>query len=282
MFFIYLEKYLPKFNPNSSKLSYFVECSIVIIGLAFALMVFINCILILKHPASPNLIGSVLINQSYPSLIIYLVCYIQPCYLILLMHLHLCTIACAMFLYGVLIVPFIILEFRVGRNPSSYYACHDLRKPPLLWISWRTVQILQLKINDLLCPLLVPTQFLFGKMVVLITFMLFKYGSSLPPSKRIIWILWATMGCIFWSLILLMGGYIHLYGKKILNSWKYHKWNNLTKVQKKCMSKFRKSCYPWSVSHGKTYVIKRLTVLKFIRGTIAGIFRALLTLGLKH
>lgn len=277
-----LEIYIPRYNPNKSKLSYFLECSVLLLGFAFVIMLLVNWTLVIKNPESPNLMGSVIIGRGYPSWIAFFVCYIHPCYMILIMHLNLLTLACLMLFYGVLIVPFIILEFRVGRNPSSYYACHELRKPPLLWNAWRIVQIVQLKINDLLCPLLVPTQFFIGKMVVLIMYMLIKYGSTLPSHIRIMWILWATIGAIFWSLILLMGGYIHLYGSKILDSWKYHKWSNLTKFEKKAMSKFRKSCCPLSIAHGKTYVIKRLTVLKFIRGIIAGIFRALLTIGLKH
>ncbi len=239
-----------------------------------------NWFIAIAFPDTPTFIGSV-IPDNFPIPIIIFVRYVFPSYMILVMHLNLCTISCVIFLYGVIIVPFIVLEFRIGRNPFKYFACCELRKPPLLWSAWRTVEILQLKINDLLGVILIPCQFLFGKLVVLITFMIIKLGHELSTSEIIMFSLWAVGSGLTWSLILLMGGYIHMFGRKILESWKYHKWIGLTKVEKKQMKKFRKSCCPLSISYGKAYVIKRLTVLKFIRGIIAGIFRALLTIGLK-
>lgn len=227
----------------------------------------------------PNFFGNVILDTDLPVIIRFSVSYILNFYLIFIMYLNLCTATCLIFIYGVLIVPFVLLEFRVDRNPSKYFACHELRMPPMLCNAWRTVQTLQQTFNDLIGIILVPTQFFCGKLVVVVAFLIIKQGNELPMSKRVMWTTWAICLGLFWSLVLLMGGYIHMYGRKILVSWKYHKWIGLTKVERKMMSKFRKSCYPLSISYGKTYIIKRLSVLKFIRGITAGIFRALLTIG---
>ncbi len=275
------EIYMPNYNPNTNKFSYFLECCLLFICIVFSFLIIMSWVIVYKFPQIPQFIGSIIIDEGCPIIITLLVCYIFPCYMMFVMYLNLCTITGIIFIYGVVVVPFIMLEFRVNRNPSKYFACPELRSPPLLWNAWRTVQIFQSKINDLLGVVIIPTQFLLGKLVVLIVFLIMKHGKELSTSKRVMWIAWAALAGLFWSLVLLMGGYIHLYGRKILDSWKYHKWVGLTNLEKKQMKKFRKSCCPLSISYGKAYIIKRLTVLKFIRGIIAAIFRMLLTIGLE-
>lgn len=203
-------------------------------------------------------------------------------FMILCMYHNLCFVVEISFLYSVVIVPFILLEFRVDRKKSSYFACHKLRTPPLLWSAWRTVQVLQGRINDFIGIVLIPVQMICSKMVVICVFLVIQHSNELSPSRKLLWIIWAVLTGIFWSMVLLLGGYIYLYGKKVLISWKYHKWEGISRLEKRIMSRFRKSCIPISVAYGSTYVIKRLTVLKFVRGLVTSLFRVLLTIGVKR
>lgn len=70
---------------------------------------------------------------------------------------------------------------------------------------------------------------------------------------------------------------MHLQGERVLMSWKLNQWKN--KEETRFMSKFSKSCKPIMIHCGKAYIVRRLTVLKYIRGLMKGIFRTMLTLG---
>lgn len=82
---------------------------------------------------------------------------------------------------------------------------------------------------------------------------------------------------IIWAWILEICGRYNAESKKTLDSWKFLEHRG--KEEKKLMSKVRKSCRPFSFGEKGIFVIKRMTVLKFLRGIVKGTFRALLTLG---
>lgn len=233
----------------------------------------------MKHPKQPNFMGSMLPDDGCPMLVNILILYILPCYCIAFMYCNLLCYAGIFFIYGVLVVPFVLFEFRVGRKPGKYFAVPNLRKPPTLQIAWRTVQVLQLNINNMLGVFLVPTHTFFGDFCVLSTYILFKHHKMMATSTKVMLVIWAGLSSFFWCLVLLMGGYIHMFGIKVLTSWKYYKWSEITAREKRILSRFGKSCVPLSIAYGKTFVIRRLTVLKFIRGLVKGIFRTLLTIG---
>ncbi len=44
------------------------------------------------------------------------------------------------------------------------------------------------------------------------------------------------------------------------------------------MDKFRKSCKPVMIRYERTYIIRRITVLRYSRGLLKGIFRTVLIL----
>lgn len=73
-----------------------------------------------------------------------------------------------------------------------------------------------------------------------------------------------------------MGGNLSFYGNKVLNSWKYNKW--ASKQDTMVMDKFRISCKPLQFGWGKTYVINRLSVLRYISKVADGILTALLAI----
>lgn len=265
--------YFPHFNPNISKYSRYIEILLFISALAQAILFFINLIFLIFHHNAPNFVGSVL-PENTPFLIKLSISYILPCYCILFMYMNAYVYFLFITPYILFILPFIILEFRLGRK--SYHAPNFLREFPHLPIAYRTVQLFQLQVNSLFGLFLVPTQIIVSKLTVYSIFMLIS-STNAATVLYVIWTLTAVGGVFAWGTLLLFGGNLYWYGKKILESWKYRgNWYN--NKEKKFMSKFRRSCAPLAIAHGKTYVIKRLTVFKFLRGLSIGIFRTLLTL----
>lgn len=239
-----------------------------------------NWLVLVRFPKNPNFPGSI-VPDNWPTLIIVFARYLFPFYCVFFIYLTLLTFGGICFIYAVTVVPFVVLEFRVNRKPDRYFALPELRRPPLLWHAWRTAQVLQLKVNDLLGIFIVPTQALFGKMIVFGTYHLARHYSEMPHFSSMVLISWTASLGVFWCTVLLMGGYLYFYTGRVLNSWKYASWSELDKDERKIMKKFRKSCLPLSIGYGKTFVIKRLSVLKFIKGLSRSIFRILLTVGAK-
>ncbi|CAL8125320.1 unnamed protein product [Orchesella dallaii] len=176
--------------------------------------------------------------------------------------------------YGTLFVPFVTHDLRLGLK--TYASCEALRKPPMLIMAYRTLQILQLKTTLVIGRLLIPTQTIALKLAVFSTFMIVKNGHRMRGTTVAMMIGWVVASVLIWSLVLLMGGYLHEYGIRGLKSWKYHQWES--REERQVMSKFRKSCTPITLNFGKTYVIRRLTVFKFIRQITRGVFRTLMAM----
>lgn len=179
-------------------------------------------------------------------------------------------------MFALIIVPFILMEFHVRRK--RYFAENHLRKPPILIFAWRTVQIFLLQVNQAIGVALVPFHTIFGQLCVTVVCMLLRQYNTMNLTIRLLYITWGLMGFLFWFVALFVGGCVHLYSKRTLNSWKYNNWKGLSKQQLKELNKFRKSCPPLSIAYERAYVIRRLSALKFVRALSRGVFRVLLTL----
>ncbi|CAL8125323.1 unnamed protein product [Orchesella dallaii] len=265
--------YLPNFDPNESKYSYLLEFVFLIIGGGVGLLALANLVVIILLPNSSSQLGSVLPSNT-PSLIRFIVTYVYPCHCLIIIHVALYIIACVGFLYGVIVVPFVIFEFHVDRK--KYLTLEELRKPYTLMKAFRMMQVMQDKLMHLVGIFLVPTQSFFGNLIVFCSYMIIKYRHEMNIATVGMMFVWSFMGFVSWGWILLVGGYLHLYRSRVLTSWKYHQWR--TPQERRIMSKFRKSCKPIMIHYGKTYTIRRVSVLKFIRGFTKGILDALLTL----
>ncbi|CAL8140550.1 unnamed protein product [Orchesella dallaii] len=65
-------------------------------------------------------------------------------------------------------------------------------------------------------------------------------------------------------------------GKGVVNSWKPSRFPD--RHSRAYMKRFRRSCKPISLGTDGMYVIRPISVLKFLRGNIRGTMRALLSL----
>lgn len=267
------EKYFPHHDPNNSKFPILVDFILVYFSINLILTQLISSLVIYLFNNAP-MFPCYLLPDSSPLLIKVPLCFLYPCYVAFLLFSNSLVIILTCFAYGIFFVPFVVRELRVDRK--SYKSVPELRQPSGLMPAYRSSQILQNQVNGLMGYFILPSQTMVTQIILLNTFTLITQSQHMSIPTLALMCVWTLTVAVFWSVILLMGGYLHFYGVKILTSWKYHAWP--TKRDKKLMSKFRKSCPPIQVNFQKAYVIKRLTVLKFIRGLSRGILRILLTL----
>lgn len=200
-----------------------------------------------------------------------------PAYVLFICYFHCCTYVVVLIANGVFLMPFVIGEFWVGKQARSYKAASKFRNPPLFQIEWRTVQILMLNINDMFGILMVPIQCVILQLVVYCAVLLSRRCNDMHFTTIVMYIGWSIIFGGFWSMVLLGGGYLHYFTDKIVKSWKYHSWAGLRSREKRIIAKFRKSCRPLAIAFETTFVVKRLSVLKFLRKLITCILRSLLT-----
>ncbi|CAL8127904.1 unnamed protein product [Orchesella dallaii] len=263
--------YYPSLDPNKSKVSLLLDIGFIIILFSFILLTIIYWIFVITFPNSPNLFGNLLPHNA-PLLIVILVG-LHPCHIMLIAYMNVFVFCLTLYLYGFIVIPFVAFELRLGRK-KRYYAVDQLRRPQMLIYTYRTVQLLQQRVNQILGYILIPSQTIMGKIVVFSAFTVFKNGDRMKLTSIALLGGWSVVMAFTWCTILLMGGYLHLYGERILLSWKYHEWES--RREKTIISKFRKSCKPTDLRFGNTYVIRRISVLKFIRQLTRGFSRLML------
>ncbi|CAL8125326.1 unnamed protein product [Orchesella dallaii] len=265
--------YMPLYDPNRELYTIIIEIILVFAGILVGLVTFVTSLFFFLFPHASCLIGSAIPENTF-FLIRLPMLYIFPHYL---SYVFMGTAGCIIevaYIYALVVVPFILKELRLGRR--YYVSVPALRQPANLMMAYRTAQILHERVLNIFQYLIVPLQTVITNLIIFCCVMIIKYGRNLKPSSIGMLVSWGLFGLGFWYLVLLLGGYLYMNGKKVLLSWKYHLWNR--RAEAKMMSKFRRSCRPIMINFGRTYVIKRLSVLKFLRGVSRGILRTLLTL----
>ncbi|CAL8085918.1 unnamed protein product [Orchesella dallaii] len=174
--------------------------------------------------------------------------------------------------YTATVVPFFTNELRIGMG--QYKTKNSLRTPKNLMVTFRSFQLLHQTAMSCFGVFIVPCQTTFSNMILFSNFMFIRHRAEMQPETNCLLIGWSTICLLFWMLVLELGGRLHLRGREVLKSWKLHDFGD--KSVNRCMSRFRTSCRPLAIQFGRTYVIRRLSVLKFIRGLTVGTFRLLL------
>jgi hypothetical protein len=180
--------------------------------------------------------------------------------------------------FALSLYPLISCELRSNRN--SYRTMSCLRTPHILIPFYRNLEVMVKLFNEIIRPSIIPMQAMITQFTLFSVYTL-MVGWSKADMEFVVKVILllgivAAVGC--WSFLLQFGGWFSENSSKTLNSWKFFK---LKKQEKKYLSKFRKSCRPLCIRVDEEYGqcrIGRLSVLKFLKGIIRGIFRALLTL----
>lgn len=260
---------MPNFIPNKSKHMMVVEVLLFLMILSFCFSLLFLGIFYVCYPSLPNLFGNIVPPHAY----FFPIIYILPTYICITL-----VCKCGLFLsfaliYGTVYYPLVVKEVQMGRR--KYKASDSIRETKNLMLVYRMLQIIQARLNHLFGKCLVPMQALMTISFVFGGYMLIRFKSEVSLITILFMIL-SVLPSFLWSVLLYMGGHLHVTGRKIIMSWRYYRWSN--SYDRKLMKKFRMSCRPIMICYGKMYILQRQSPLVFFRGLVRGLVRALLTL----
>jgi len=176
--------------------------------------------------------------------------------------------------YTAAIGPIISKEFRA--NVATYKTKKSLRSPKCLPVAYRSIEIMHRFAVQIFGRIIIPIEALLSQFIVFCNFLLIRYWSEIDSTTRVLLGFLTVTFEILWMAFLQYGGLFHMHAKRTIKSWTLMHFNN--QIEAKFMMRFRKSCRPLSVGTVGYYTITRVTVLRFLQGTLRKTFRALLTL----
>lgn len=219
-------------------------------------------------PALPNLFGCIISSSFVWTTLSSII----HCYYLFIYHMQLYVIILLAEVYGILFLPLICQEVRLGRKSYNLASC--LRQPENLIRIYRALQLYHNMVSNWIGVFLFPLHALCALIFILGSFILIKMRANMTYLQVTIFISFTIGSLILWSLILVIYGNVNHNGIKILKSWKAFCWKS--KYDKLLMQKFRVSCQPITVSWHKTFIIRRATLLIYLKGVSRGLFRILL------
>ncbi len=261
---------MPNFDPNNNRLMWLLECTLVCLAVSLLSVCIINTLVCLIYPGHPASFVQILPNKWYSIVIVYLFSlYIVPyCYnsLLILVETALPLI--------LLVIRFAVNELKIGR--LIYLTNDSLRTPQNLQLVYQMSQILMTCINGLFGKLLIPVQTIATLLFIFGSYVAIKHHDKIEIISLLMVLSWSLSAVAGWGGILMLGGYLHSNGQKILTAWKKNPWKY--RKERNEMKRFVKSCKPMAICYGKLFVIRRVSLMVFVRGLTRGLKRAILTL----
>lgn len=145
---------------------------------------------------------------------------------------------------------------------------------------YRKLQIFHLNFMEVCSSFIVPLQTIITKLGLFCNVSLIKYRHILNIANTVILMFWSFGSTMIALVALTLCAHLHVKTTKMLKTIKNKDWGSPQK--NKVMKKFVRSCTPISYGYGRIYVIRKVSVLKFLRHLTRGTFRLLLTLKKKH
>lgn len=264
-------------NPVSRLYSLILNTLAIIITFslpAAGLLLFVSFCL---FPHLPVLFGNLISNESYDWYVAV------PCALfygssMCVMYGNLAFVSEMIIFYIIVFVPIITHEFNLSSKflSSKYQMKDSMRKQSANMITvYRAVQLIHTCVMSMFGAFLVPMHGLILHLVSFGIFLGIEHRKDLHLTTLFPVTLWCVFGFTLWVNVLVVGGYMHLQGRRTIRSWTLYKWQDSRET--KIMKKFAKSCYPLSLCHGKTFVVTRLSIFKFFSTLNKVTFRTLLT-----
>ncbi|CAL8140113.1 unnamed protein product [Orchesella dallaii] len=141
-------------------------------------------------------------------------------------------------------------------------------------VNYRKFELMNLKLLKLYCGIIIPLEGVILNLALFSNFSLIMYKHLLTPINAAILVLWTVAGTGFVLVGLTYCGALYLKGVKVLGSMKKKDWGSAR--NNKLMKKFVKSCIPIQIGYGRMYVIRKVSVFKFLRSLTKGTVRVLL------
>lgn len=138
----------------------------------------------------------------------------------------------------------------------------------------RELQILHKCFELTFTILIIPATILFTNMILFCNYSLIKHWKDMDRVNALVLMIWSVLETIGWSGIFQVLGKLRQRSCKVLAALKRKSYSSRT--EELAMSKFLKSCQPFSYGYGGMCVIKTSSVLTFLRGATRATFRTLL------
>lgn len=264
---------MPSFKPNQSTNMKKVDFCIIGLTISIIMIAATTVLFFIISPNTPGLPGNVLPTNSW---LLFPLIYVFPIYTVIYCYITIGIVTVSAFILGTVYIPLLVRELPVGKHDHKYSANENLRSPSNIIHVFMTVEILQTKINQLCGVLLLPFQTVITLLFAFSGYVVIRHRDKIGTVPFVLMVSWVTFAPAVWGLLLVMGGYLHSNGLKILNSWKRHTWNS--KAEKKLMNKFAKSCRPIMICHQKMFIIRKISVLLYVKSMSRNLVRTLLTL----
>ncbi|CAL8085452.1 unnamed protein product [Orchesella dallaii] len=267
------DKYMPAtdYDPRTSKVMKVLEFLTISIIINMTILAFLTSLMTIVVPSHPVLPTSLIPPSFKYGIILKMILFPLQMFIPFSVYGALALAMIDIFVYSATVIPFFINELRIGRG--QYKTLDSLRTPKNLMVTFRSFQLLHQMAMTCFGVAIVPCQTTVSNLILFSNFMFIRHRAELQPETNCMLVGWSTLSLLFWMFVLELGGRLHSRGREVLKSWKMHDFGD--KGVNRCMSKFRKSCQPLSMNFGRTYVIRRLTILKFLRGLTTGTFRLL-------
>jgi len=167
---------------------------------------------------------------------------------------HTCTVT-----YGVLSTGFISKEFFVSTKHSTKHEATSLfRKLENIIRFHRSMHVLRKSFLRVIRPTLVPLHCCSLKLNIFCNFVIIRHHETSPSSVIIVLAVWSLACTLVCGLILEKGGYTYKSSDRTINSWKTYDWGS--RRSNAIMSKFSRSCKPFTWNFESAYIIGRLSV----------------------
>lgn len=278
---------MPYFDPNLSCANYVFDAMITSgTILAPACGFFISCHY-LFYPHWPCYVSSLVPPEEFTFTIwlcsgIFYFCVLQIIWAVLLIQ-GVCFLTYGWYMYLISHEYYCFAETARGPPGKRAQRVWSMQKNTKAFRSYeefplryRQFQILHLNFMEVFSSMIIPMQGTITNLALFCNFSLIKYNDIMNMTNTAILLIWSVGGTVNWLVALTFTGSMYTKSVRSLNTVKNKDWGSKTKNM--VMKRFAKSCKPLSYGYGRMYVIRMVSVLKFIRHLTRGTFRVLLTL----
>lgn len=267
---------MPIFNRNTDILNLCVDGLYFLLILICAGFSTLSTLVCLYNPREIIFVGQLIPLQYYSYFPLGILATIFHGYLYFIIGTSLLIPMGAGYVYIYYLKMFIIKEFLLG--PKKYYKTdQSFRHPKNIAHLYRCVQILHEQMLCFLGPFVSIFHAVLCILPVFCNYVLFCYWGKLHWIIRAIVFLGYPCCVVIWMFFLHVGQHLWIKGNKIFSSWSKVGFK-VSKLEKKVMKKFQKSCRLILLKHGKFFVVGRMTQFAYIKIVIVYTCKALLTM----
>lgn len=138
------------------------------------------------------------------------------------------------------------------------------------------LEILHIVWLDIVAIIFMPMNMVTNNVALFCNFNLIRDWQNINFSNAFVLLVWSVFSSV--AVLVCFGflGDIRSKGKRVLMSMRGKHWGS--RMNNRCMAKFLRGRQPICYSYRRMYIIKRTSVLKFIKSVTRGTFRALLAI----